>query len=92
MLPSAPCAVKLNVIFSRCSHTPNYAPSYGSVCGITMDICQYENCTVKHNKYNKQNKMCFVLTIVVPQCTLLSNPHNNDDSVLKVQNEMIELL
>ena len=47
-----------------------------------MDVCQYENCIVKHNK---QNKMYFVLTIVVPQCTPLSNPHEDDDSMLKVQ-------
>ena len=67
----------------------NYAPSYGSVCSIIMDVCQYENCTVKHNK---QNKMYFVLTIVVLQRTPLSNLHEDDDSVLKVQNEMIELL
>ena len=89
MIPSTLYAVKLNVTFNRCSHIPNYAPSYGSVCSIIMDVCQYENCTVKHNK---QNKMYFVLTIVVPQCTPLSNPHEDDDSVLKVQNEMIESL
>ena len=88
MLPSTLYAVKLNVTFSRCSHIPNYAPSYGSVYSIIMDVCQYENCIIKHNK---QNKMYFVLTIVVPQCTPLSNPHE-DDSVLKVQNEMIKLL
>ena len=89
MIPSTLYAVKLNVTFNRCSNIPNYAPSYGSVCSIIMDVCQYENCTVKHNK---QNKMYFVLTIVVPQCTPLSNPHEDDDSVLKVQNEMIEPL
>ena len=88
MLLSTLYAVKLNVTFSRCSHIPNYAPSYGSVYSIIMDVCQYENCIVKHNK---QNKMHFVLTILVPQCTPLSNPHK-DDSVLKVQNEMIQLL
>ena len=88
MLPSTLYAVKLNVTFSRCSHIPNYAPSYGSVYSIIMDVCQYENCIIKHNK---QNKMYFVLTIVVLQCTPLSNPHE-DDSVLKVQNEMIKLL
>ena len=87
-LPSTLYAVKLNVAFSRCSHIPNYAPSYGSVYSIIMDVCQYENCIIKHNK---QNKMYFVLTIVVLQCTPLSNPHE-DDSVLKVQNEMIKLL
>ena len=50
MIPSTLYAVKLNVTFSRCSHIPNYAPSYGSVYGIIMDVCQYENncCSTVH--------------------------------------------